>query len=216
MDIYGMTSRNLPAWQYRTGRSPRATEVRKLLNTFLIVCEGSKTEVAYFEMFGSRADVRVHGGMGQWEECVRAAIKIRDEDPDAFDQVWCVFDRDIVYNAARPKDKFQSALDIAKANGIKVAYSIDSFELWYVLHYNYHTTQTNRHEYCEMLTRLTGKEYDKADPTLFHTLKERLPDAIKNAKKLHVGEFDGRHHFDNDPSTTVYLLVTELIKNQIK
>ncbi len=181
----------------------RRVNVRELRQRFLIVCEGEKTEPNYFNSFrvpGGVIDVR---GLGQnTVRLVKRAIQLMKEDD--YDQVWCVFDRDIF-----PVKNFNAALRLAEKHGIKVAYSNETFELWYVLHFNYHESAMARHLYVERLTRLLGVPYEKNLPDMYERLEILQETAIQHAERL-LKNYDPPDPARNNPSTTVHLLVQEL------
>ena len=181
----------------------RRVNVRELRQRFLIVCEGEKTEPNYFNSFrvpGVVIDVR---GIGQnTVRLVKRAIKLMEEDD--YDQVWCVFDRDIF-----PLKNFNAALRLAEKHGIKVAYSNEAFELWYVLHFNYHQSATARHLYVGMLNDLLGVPYEKNRLDMYEQLEGKQEKAIRNAERL-LQNYDPPDPARNNPSTTVHLLVQEL------
>ena len=182
----------------------RRVNVRELRQRFLIVCEGEKTEPSYFD------DLRVRGripgkvkGIGESPvRVVKHAIKLMKEDD--YDQVWCVFDRDIF-----PVKNFNAALRLAEKHGIKVAYSNEAFELWYVLHFNYHQSATARRLYVERLNDLLGVPYEKNRLDMYERLEDRQEIAIRNAERL-LNNYDPSRPAHDNPSTTVHLLVQEL------
>ncbi len=181
----------------------RRVNVRELRQRFLIVCEGEKTEPNYFNSFrvpGVVIDVR---GIGQnTVRLVKRAIQLMKEDD--YDQVWCVFDRDIF-----PVKNFNAALRLAEKHGIKVAYSNEAFELWYVLHFNYHQSAMARHLYVGMLKDLLGVSYEKNRLDMYERLEDRQEKAIRNAEKL-LDTYQPHRPAHDNPSTTVHLLVQEL------
>ncbi len=182
----------------------RRVNVRELRQRFLIVCEGEKTEPNYFD------DLRVRGripgkvkGIGESPVgVVKHAIKLMKEDD--YEQVWCVFDRDVF-----PEENFNEALRLAEKHGIKVAYSNAAFELWYVLHFNYHESVSARHLYVEKLTKLLGMPYEKNRLDMYERLEDRQETAIRNAEKL-LDTYQSHRPAHDNPSTTVHLLVQEL------
>ena len=180
---------------------------------FLIVCEGEKTEPNYFRSFPVDPTViklDIKGEGKNTKSLVEKAIEFKnDSESDETDRFWCVFDRD--KNPKNPNDaqNFNAALNIANNNGIKVAYSNDAFELWYLLHFHYYNTQISRKDYPDMLTELLGHKYQKNSETIYEKLKDKQENAIKNAKRL-LQEYDRPNPETDNPSTTVHLLVEEL------
>ena len=137
-------------------------------------------------------------------QLVDEAQRLRHKDD--YDQVWCVFDRD-----DWPIDKFNGAISKARQKGIKVAYTNEAFELWYLLHFNYHDTGIGREEYKSRLTSNLGKAYFKNDPTIYDELKSKINTAIRNAERL-LTQCDLSKPGADNPSTTVHLLVKELLR----
>ena len=78
------------------GYKPRHVNRREPLQRFLIVCEGERTEPAYFQGFHvpSVVTVKVKGLAKDPLTLVEQSHKLRGKDQ--YDQVWCVFDKDDV------------------------------------------------------------------------------------------------------------------------
>lgn len=185
------------------GYRERSVGTRELIQRFLIVCEGEKTEPNYFENFRVPKIVCVVKGFGNsTTKLVEDAL--REKKKDDYDQVWCVFDRD-----ESTIENFNDALRLAAANHIQVAYSNQSFELWYLLHFHYYDTSIPRHEYIKKLGNLLGHYYKKNDKNIYRELESRQDDAIRNAERL-LNSHQPLDPARNDPSTTVHLLVKEL------
>jgi hypothetical protein len=180
---------------------------------FLIVCEGEKTEPNYFKKFPVDPKVirlKIEGEGRNTRSLVEKAIEFKnDSESDETDRFWCVFDRD--KNPKNPNDSqnFNSAITLARNNGIEVAYSNDAFELWYLLHFHFYDTPIYRKDYQNMLTKLLGHEYKKNSEMIYEELKSKQQDAIKHAKRL-LQKYDRPNPETDNPSTTVHLLVEEL------
>jgi len=173
--------------------------------TFLIVCEGERTEPNYFRAFKSAGNVRrvdVRGEGYNTLSLVRKAMEYAEEE--SYDQVWCVFDRD-----SFPIQSFNDALELARQQGFHVAYSNEAFELWYLLHYNYYDTGISRSSYIERLHDLLGCRYRKNDPNIYQMLRTRQSDAIRNARRL-LAQYEPVDPARDNPSTTVFQLVETL------
>lgn len=188
----------------RGGLPTRQQGTKEVLPTILIVTEGMKTEPNYFNAFPvSSLTVRVVG-------CGRVTSSLVDEAERLNEQIdaditWCVFDYDDIQD-------FDKAVKAAKNKGFKVAHSVESFELWYLLHFNYLDAQLKRDEFCKRLSTHIGVEYEKNSRQMYAQLLDRQAYAIKSAKRLE------KHHDDlginqisrRNPSTHVYRLVEEL------
>jgi len=184
----------------------RQVNVRPLRPRFLIVCEGSKTEPNYFRRFRANTevvDLEVIGLGDNTLSLVQRTCELMRQDDYA--QVWCVFDRD-----SFPAMRFNEALNQARQRGIQVAYSNEAFELWYLLHFDYHNAALSRTRYQRMLTQRIGKRYRKNARDMYNLLKEQQPDAIRNARRL-LDSYGPDHNPERDnPCTTVHQLVEEL------
>jgi hypothetical protein len=188
-------------------RLERTRELRR----FLIVCEGEKTEPNYFRKFPDNPEVYdridIHGTGYNTISLVNEAIKLKEEARNKripYIEVWCVFDKDDF-----PIEQFQNAIVLAEKNQIKCAYSIEAFELWYLLHFNFYDAALSREQYSEKLSELMKKAYKKNGDEMHKLLEKRQGKAIRNAKKLyaiqHVQPFS-----EQNPITTIFRLVERL------
>lgn len=191
--------------QNSRGYSPRKVNTREVRQIFLIVCEGEKTEPNYFKSFRVPKNVIDVKGVGEnpsnLVESARRFNSLQD-----YDQVWCVFDRDNF----TPQD-FNNAIQNAKNQNFNVAYSNEAFELWYVLHFEFLNTGIPRRDYCQKLTKLMGKKYEKNSKEIYKELIDKQDIAIKNSRRL-LQQYDPQIPVKDNPSTTVHLLVEELNK----
>ena len=219
------TDRN-KAWAVRQmpqGRELKSLEIR---NLFRIYCEGENTEPEYFRSFPVNTETKVEAiGLGRSKTAlVEKAIELlskdqllkrqKNYDPDR--QLWVVFDYDIRHEVNEAFD-YSQAIELAHRNGMHVAYSNDSFELWFVLHSRYHNTAITRKEYYEILSSELNCNYEEEGKTkefarsLYQIFLTRQKDAIQNARRLYE---DNRHlnFHDQNPCTTVFQLVEQLNK----
>lgn len=187
-------------------RFQRKVGIREGYETFLIICEGEKTEPYYFKSFEARATKIVVKGIGyNTVSLVREAEKLKtDED---YDQVWCVFDKD-----SFSAQQVEEALKLAKRNGIKAAFSNEAFELWYLLHFDYLDSAISRNRYCDMLTERLGFRYEKNRPDMYQKLEKMLDNAVRNAVRL-LESYNRHRPAHDNPCTTVHKLVLQLKKN---
>jgi hypothetical protein len=133
---------------------------------------------------------------------VEEALELKSQE--AYDQVWCVFDRDSFL-----VENFNKAVELAKQKSIQVAYSNEAFELWYLLHFHYYNTGMTREDYKARLTKLLGHEYRKNSETMYEEIIQHQKTALRNAAKLLKQYAPPNPAYDN-PSTTVHLLVEQL------
>ena len=188
-------------------------DTREPLERFLIVCEGERTEPHYFECFRvpTRPNVvpYVVGTGYNTVALVQEALKLRQEaivEKKEYDQVWCVFDRD-----SFPPEQFNAALILAANEGLQVAYSNEAFELWYLLHFNYYDTGISRQSYCDRLSSLLNHPYAKKSATVYAELEAHQGIAMRHARRL-LSQYDPPEPVRDNPSTTVHLLVEQLLR----
>jgi RloB-like protein len=188
--------------------APRDLDTRETKQSFLIVCEGTKTEPKYFKSF--RVPVRAEGVAKDPSGLVDCAKVLAKED--RYDQVWRVFDRDPGTDSWTAEN-FNSALHKAEALGFKVAYSNECFEIWYILHFEYLNTGLPRDDYGRKLRGHLKQKYKKNDPDMYNKILDKQPMAIKFAKKL-LASYDPHNPEQDNPCTTVHLLVEALNAEQ--
>jgi RloB-like protein len=191
------------------GDSNRKVGNRELTPTFLIVCEGKETEPNYFKCFPvkTRPKIKIVGLGRQTVQVVNKALELSKETK--FDRVWCVFDRDP--SRDETYDNFNKALQLAKNEGISVAYSHECFEIWYLLHFNFYDTPISRKDYQKKLKKLLDMDYEKNSEDMYDILKVKQPKAIQHARTL-LSTYDPHDPASDNPATTVHLLVEELNK----
>lgn len=185
----------------------REVATRLPRKTFLIVCEGTKTEPNYFRSFEVlSAKVEIRGTGRNTLSLVHYAERILDERDEEFDEVWLVFDKDSFSSVS-----FNNAVFFCQAHhdeGFRVAYSNEAFELWYLLHFELITKPISRFNYNAMLSKRMKAYYKKNLPNMYQQLLSRQPLAIENAKLLY--EKRSNSPAKDNPSTTVFQLVEEL------
>jgi hypothetical protein len=184
---------------------------------FIIVCEGKVTEIDYFKGFPyysklgtgySHASVYIEPGAGQHECLVAKAHKVWIELNKKYGtispcDVWCVFDCD------GDADGLNRAIQAAKSKKFNAIYSVQCFELWYLLHFQMVTGAINKTEYDKKISEYLGIDYTHGTRGMYALLEERQGDAIRAARQLweqkaKMGELQG------DPITNVFLLVEAL------
>lgn len=187
------------------GYSKRRINTREVRQRFLIYCEGERTEPLYFRRFRApQVVVTLESGDPDPVRLIEAAAAHRRREPEGFDQVWCVFDRDDT-----PSDRFNHALQMAQREKIKVAYSNQAFELWLLLHFQPCTGALTRADYVNRLYKHLKRPYRKNDDRLYDLLEPYLDEAVERAQRLLAG-YNPCNPTNDDPSTTVHLLVQEL------
>lgn len=190
---------------------------------FVIVCEGKVTEVDYFKGFpyyhklgavsksGKKychAAVYIEPEAGQHEKVVIKAQEIfnilkKKYGTICTSEVWCVFDCDNDISGLK------RAIQAAESKHFNAIYSIQCFELWYLLHFQELYTAINKSEYDRRISRKLKIDYSHSTRGMYDLLKEYQDYAIKVAKQLweqkkQIGELQG------DPITNVHILVEAL------
>lgn len=196
-------------WE-RGGSYARREATRFIRDRFLIVCEGTKTEPNYFEAFPVKADLialDVEGIGANTKSLVEEAIRRKaqaNRNRTPYNQVWCVFDRDVF-----PAANFNEAFRLAKVNSIRTAYSNQCFELWYYLHFHFNDVALHREAYGDKLTEFIGRKYEKNSAEMYALILDQQETAIRNATKL-LNRYVHCNPEKDDPSTNVHLLVEAL------
>lgn len=199
----------------RKTRFSRTKNIKPVKQTFLIVCEGENTEPDYFNAFRlTSANIKALGEGYNTLTLVDRAIDIRNHDASLgrkYDQSWVVFDKD-----SFSANDFNAAIFKARANGFKVAYSNQSFEFWFILHFALRHGGLQRNLYAGILSGHLGFAYAKesgVSKKMFEALLPLQQTAIDNS--IAVYDTFGAPHpspANEESSTTVHELVIELNK----
>lgn len=211
------------AVRVKTGRAASGRFCVK--NLFRIFCEGENTEPLYLKGFPVNTETRVEVvGLGRGKSALvrevisrlkRDGMLSRQENYDADRQIWVVFDMDCRGVDSDFAD-FDQAVALASQHGLRVAWSNDAFELWFVLHYKYLDSALSREQYYELLSGYLCHDYKsegKRKDFCTGLYKRLLADqavAIRNASKLFESWHSGVPFSKRNPSTTVFHLVAEL------
>jgi hypothetical protein len=203
----------------------RKEKTKEIKVYFLIVCEGEKTEPNYFKAFKTNVKSYVYtietlGEGSNTKDLVKRTIKARNNSNQKYDSVWAVFDRD-----GFSPDNFNGAIQLAENNNIKVGWSNEAFELWYLLHFQFRNTAMCRMDYKKVLeTEINSKIISKSKsktPRKFiykknsiemHKILEKYGNqsqAIKWAEKL-LNNHTCKNYSIHNPCTRVHILVKEL------
>lgn len=198
---------------HRTSDLRRRQGTRNVKQSFLIVCEGLRTEPDYFNAFRmTAATVKAVGQAMNTTGLVNKAIGLRDAEQQkkrTYDQCWVVFDKDDF-----PAKDFNQAIALAHKNGFRVAYSNQAFEYWFLLHFNLYKGPLHRNRYADMLSQLIGARYSKTESfgaVMYNRLLHLQPQGIKNAEAV-LAEISHGNPASEESSTTVHLLIKELNK----
>jgi len=164
-------------------------------NKILIVCEGEKTEPNYFsELINfyklNTANVEIDGTCGSSPKSVfeRAIELYRNEESkgDAFDFVYCVFDKDNHNTYDETLAKISGQIPKGVFNS---ATSVPCFEYWLLLHFQYTTkpyhapgSSSIGNEVLKAL-KAVFPEYTKGSENIFEILSGQLEFAKANAQR---------------------------------
>lgn len=210
------------AWLKKVKPSVYEIETRETNKIILIVGEG-QTEKLYFESFPVltlTVEAVDLGGQSKLK-LIEATEEIISNSDKKYDKVWCVFDMDVKQGEKEFAD-FDNAIKSGIAKGYEVAYSNDSFELWFYLHYNMTEQRNHRTFYYKALGEFWNCNYEKEGKTYSYcqTIYKKLEmddkasqeKALERAEKLFLKQSDLSYHEQN-PVTKVYELVDYLNKN---
>lgn len=227
------------------------------LPTFIIFCEDEVCEPIYFKFFETNK-IKINPIKNQksmMDNVVNAIChckenNIFEENEDKIcvckdgNLVWCVFDRDTeetVDKKRRGDVLFDESIKTATLNGIKTAWSNDSFELWVLLHFedvdtkdenyklrakyydrltNFFKNISNPNEDLKKVLQYEGYSYKdslKSEKNFRYIVRpemvKKTKEAIRRAKELE-NEFSENEKSEHEkaPYTRIHHLVEELIK----
>lgn len=200
----------------KTRKSGRDSKEFSLQNTIKIYCNAAETEPNYFNAF--KEDIKKSKISDLNVEVIKKAgldplnaVKYVIKDKGDCSEVWIVFDKDHF--------AIEEAIKLAIDNDVKVAWSNESFELWFLLHFNYRCTAIGRAECLKVVKDEFKKklkiDYAKNNKDSYKKLKTKMKVAIANAKRLYQEmKRDGIMPTRANPCTTVFQLV-EVLKSKI-
>ena len=188
-----------------------------------ILCNGELAEPQYFQSF--KDSLKAHNIIIRYKkefikkapwDFIDAAISFKEEEQskgrfshDDGDQIWCVFDIDNYWNDN--EQSFKNAITLANENGLKIAWSNECFEFWFLCHFNLYNSAIPRNDYHKKLKKHFKDEklgtYTKNMKGVFELITSRQPTAIKNAKSLYKA-----NKVQNNPSTSVFQLIEVVTK----
>lgn len=193
---------------------------RAVYDKVLIVCEGSKTEPYYFSdarNYHKLNTLNIHiEGTGKDPLSLvthaKALYQEAERLGDAYDKVYCVFDKD-------QHSTYQQALDfISKLSPKSVWFEITSvpcFEYWLLLHFVY-TSQPfysvegiSSSQQAEEKLKTYMPNYSKGNKFIYSDLIGQINIAINHAKQI---DLEATRNETDNPSTKIYELV-EVIRN---
>lgn len=182
--------------------------------TFLVYCEGERTEPDYLKALKRDPEIRrvasiqieppAAAGGSLPMKLVTAAAKARSGvsvTHGDVDEVWCLFD----VEWPRNHPDLHRAVDHAKRNDVRLAVSNPCFELWLALHFDSHTAWIDTRG-AERLRQSQDRSSDKSlNGSTYMPLRA---DAARRARSLderHRGNDTGFP--DDNPSSGMYKLL---------
>ena len=216
-----MGTDNLNKRRSKERRERKSKELETRTETWLIVCEGKKTEPNYFkalfDYINSKSNKKINvkiKGIGKNTKSVVNSVDFFFDYSDQlvsntkipYGNVFTVFDKDSFTD-----DNFNSAIIISEKRGFIPLWSNECFELWYILHYEYFHSNISRKEYFKKLTLLMGEDYTKND-NHFDLLGQlsKVKIALKNSKKLYEKYNKKETPSKKAPCTTMFKLFDEI------
>lgn len=192
----------------------RPRKKREPYDVVLIVCEGAKTEPAYFtalknELRLSSANSHICG-----KECGSAPLSVVDHalqlsrNNADYDRIFCVFDKD-------RHETYQAAIDKVRKRRTKIEAitSIPCFEFWLLLHFEdsaHYYVAAGGNSACDMVIRDFKKhisEYEKGVTAIFDKTYPSVDTAIRRAELLEQRQSESGA---DNPSTKVHRIVRYL------
>jgi hypothetical protein len=182
--------------------------------TFLVFCEGEKTEPQYLRAVKlhpnvrqvAAVDLRVESGQGgsvplTLVERAVAAQRRAGLEEEEIDEFWCVFD----VEWPRNHPHLPEAIDMAQANGIGLAVSNPCFELWLILHHRAHTAWLDSAEAQRIRRGLDGASGKDVDAAKYMALASVAMARARAVDDEHLRCGSAFPH--NNPSSGMHLLM---------
>ena len=204
-----------------TGRRPRKNRslgrrvgFRAPKRTFLVFCEGTRTEPDYIKALRQepavrdlasvdiRVDLNASGAVPLTLVNAAAETRIRtSQEQGEVDEVWCLFD----IEWPRNHPDLPEAKARAEESDVRLAISNPCFELWLALHFEDHTAWLDNKAARNLL-----RDHDGSSGKGLHgaPYMPRRADAAQRARALtakHAG--DGTEFPDDNPSSGMYLFL---------
>jgi hypothetical protein len=158
--------------------------------------------------FYSHKGVHIEAGAGQHSKVVEKAEKVFKKFCKEYgtikpSEVWCVFDCD------NDIDALKSAVQAAEKRHFNPIYTIQCFELWFLLHFQNLSTAIGKEEYDKRVSRFLNIEYEHGTRGMYQKLVEYQDKALSIATNMWDQKNNANLLFE-DPITNVHKLVIEL------
>lgn len=203
-------------------RKARTSQELKLrAETWLIVCEGTKTEPNYFTSLFNYVNTlcekqikfKVVGTGRNTESLVNSVenlfnftTKEISNKMIRYGKIFVVFDKDDFTDNA-----FNNAVNMCIRKDYIPLWSNECIELWFLLHLDYLDAAITRKDYCDKLSQRLKIKYSKNGDNFFLLGNlDRIPLAYRYAKKLEQSLHCGKRPAEQKPCTTVYKIIDEI------
>ncbi len=184
---------------------------RKVGPVLHIFCEGD-TEESYlkaYKRFNRYSCCEIKTGhhtdpIGLVEEAIEAK-----QNAPAADKFWVAYDLEDVSLQNRLK-AHEEAFNMAQTNGVNIALSAISIEIWFLLHF---TPTPQMYQNCNGAIRALKKHlpnYVKGDAGVFTAIQQFISNARKNASLLQKRQDlnnPGKKPYERNPYTSFHLLL---------
>ncbi len=159
-----------------------------------------------------RDHIAVYGAGKNTAGLLRFVDRMAQREWSGFDHFWLVYDKDDF-----PRDQFDNTQFSAEGRAgskIRVAWSNECIELWFLLHFQDYEADNGRKQYAKLLRNYF--DYKKSRKDLYEILKQKgsLEAAIRRAKRLLLlhQERGIKSPSAMVPATRMHELVEELIR----
>ncbi len=196
--------------------SDRVKKDKKIKNKIIIAVEGNnKTERMYFNNFDNgKKSYTITVAKGNTTDPITMVKRLYNEVKKAEldllngDMAYLIFDTDIDLN----KNKMiKEAIEYAKERNIVVITSSPCFELWFLLHYDYTTSNMSNEDLINRLKKYYLKYEKNCD--IYEDILNNIDTAILRAKKLENFQIENKkilQMVETNPYTNVYKIVEKL------
>lgn len=188
----------------------RRVGTREPKRTFLVLCEGKKTEPGYLAALRELPEVKDAAEVGVRVDTshagdapltlVEAAINLKARS-DEIDELWCLFD----VEAPDPHPNLAQARALAQKNNVRVAISNPCFEVWLVMHFKPHTRWLSTAEAVRLRRECDGSTGKEVDGTLYMADRWAAAAHARNLRDKHVDE--ATLFPDDNPSSGMFELL---------
>lgn len=194
---------------------------RKRKSIVAIKCEGkNKTERTYLKNYSTRECIlkfstgNATDPVGMAEDLIRF-IKNEDISSEYGDKIYLLLDTDVNQNK---QQQIEDAKNICDKNNIELILSIPTFEIWYILHFDYTTKIYQSSQEVKQDVKVKIENYTES-MEVFPLLKNKTLKAIENSKKLEKYQSEnGKNLFSENciPYSGVYKVIEELMERNKK